>query len=152
MFLDPQALLSGNETSDELLKYCWSQQECRGCLDRGPCSWCPTTSTCIPNTASIQLLAPIGNPDVCPHWAERWELRTRPLGCYVSTITFLACIVSILSTFFVIGLAVTGFKFGRWVRRKWKGREEGWWRGWRLRLVDVRRGEETEQSPLLREV
>ncbi|KAG0650769.1 hypothetical protein D0Z07_2487 [Hyphodiscus hymeniophilus] len=123
---------------------------------------CAQTSTCIPNNASIQLLAPIGNPDICPLWSERWELRSRPLGCHVSTITFLTCIISVLSTFLVIGVAYAGFRFGRWARRKWKSKEKdwwifwkhyqpGWWRGWRLRLVDVRRSEETERSPLLAE-
>jgi hypothetical protein len=120
------------------------------------------TSTCIPNTAPIQIIAPIGNPDICPLWSERWELRTRPLGCHVSTITLLTCIVSVLVTFLVIGLAVLAFLFGRWLQRRWKGRREdwwgvwkyydpAWWRHWRLRLVDVRRVGETEQSPLLGE-
>jgi len=70
--------------------------------------------------------------------------------------------VSVLSTLLVVGLAVAGYKFGKWVKRRWKSRSKdcwrvwkyykpGWWRGWRLRLVDVRRAEETEQNPLLGE-
>jgi len=152
----------GNASFDELLKYCWSQQECWGCLDRNPCSWCPTTSTCIPNNATIQLLAPISNPDICPLWSERWELRARPLGCHVSTITFFTCVVSVLATFLVVILGLLGFWFERWVKSIWKGRQEGWWRvweyyqqgwwrGWRLKLVNVGRGGETERSPLLGE-
>ena len=78
----------------------------------------------------------------------------------MSTITLFTCVVSVVSTFVVVVLVVLGFGFGRWVRRKWKGRGEGWWRvwrGWRLRLVDVRRGRrkgkgrDEERTPLLGE-
>lgn len=124
------------------------------------------SSTCIPNTAQIPLLAPIRYPDVCPHWAERWEIRTRPLGCHVSTITFLSCVVSILSTFLVVGLVVLAVWLGKNLRGRWKGRQRGWWkvwrlyragwwRGWRIRLVNVRRnneeGEGDERRRLLGE-
>jgi len=71
----------------------------------------PESSTCVPNTSKIQILAPIGNPDICPLWSERWELRTRPLGCHISTITFLTCIVSVLSTFVVILLIWGGLSW-----------------------------------------
>jgi len=59
-------------------------------------------------------------------------------------------------------LAVGAFYFGGWVRRKWKGRGEEWWktwkwrvwsgkwaRGWRGRFVDKRGGDEEERRPLL---
>jgi len=124
--------------------------------------------TCIPNLSTLQILAPITNADICPLWSERWEVRTRGLGCHVSTITLLTCVVSVVSTFLVIGLVALAFRVGKWVGEKWKGKEEGWWkfwrweawrwrrwgvwkfewaRGWRVRLVDVRRDE--ERTPLL---
>ncbi|TVY58122.1 hypothetical protein LCER1_G001909 [Lachnellula cervina] len=116
------------------------------------------SSTCVPNTSKIPILAPIRNPDICPLWSERWELRTRPLGCHVSTITFLTCIISVLATFLAVGFTVVGFKVGRRIQANWKTRPEGWWkawsryqpgwwRGWRLRLVDIRDAE--AERPLL---
>ncbi len=68
--------------------------------------------------------------------------------------------MSVVSTFVVVGLVVLGFGFGRLVRGKWKGRRKDWWRvwrGWRLRLVDVRsrrrrgKGRDEERTPLLGE-
>lgn len=100
------------------------------------------------------------NADICPLWSERWELRTKGLGCHVSTITLFTCVVSVVSTFLVVGLVVLGVGFGKWVRGKWRGRGDDWWRvwrGWRLRLVDVGRGRERgkgrdeETTPLLGE-
>ena len=79
----------------------------------------------------------------------------------MSTITLLTCVVSVLSTFLVVGMVVLGFWVGWWVGGKWKGRREGWWRvwkwrfwkaewarGWRVRLVDVEGGRD-EERPLL---
>ena len=118
------------------------------------------SGTCIPNPSHPALLAPFSNPDICPLWSERWELRTSALGCHVSTITFLTCIVSVIATLVIVGLVVGAFFFGRWVSGVWAGRGEEWWRfwrGWRIGLVDVvdrrRRTEEEEvddeQRPLL---
>ncbi|KAI1431695.1 hypothetical protein GGR50DRAFT_43186 [Xylaria sp. CBS 124048] len=90
---------------------CWAIQDCRGCLRQPDCSWCPFSWTCVPNSHRIQFLAPIWEGDnTCPHWAERWEIRTRPLGCQVSTITTLTALVSIAWTLlfvFLVWLAVT---------------------------------------------
>jgi len=83
----------------------------------------------VPNTAIIQILAPIWNENICPHWSERWEVRSRTLGCHVSTITFFTAIVAFLVGLVTVGIVVTGWKFGSWAREKWRGR--------RLRLVDV---------------
>ncbi|TVY41251.1 hypothetical protein LSUB1_G002639, partial [Lachnellula subtilissima] len=106
----------------------------------------------------IPILAPIHNADICPLWSERWELRTRPLGCHVSTITFLTCILSVLATFLAVGFTVVGFKVGWRIQANWKTRSEGWWKIWsryrpgwwgglRLRLIDIR---DTEaERPLL---
>ncbi|KOS22019.1 hypothetical protein ESCO_002341 [Escovopsis weberi] len=81
-----------------LFDWCWTQQSCGGCLSREKCSWCPYTWTCVPNEYDIPLLAPAYNDKVCPHWAERWELRTRPLGCQVSTITALTAAGAVSAT------------------------------------------------------
>ncbi|ORY66262.1 uncharacterized protein BCR38DRAFT_313518, partial [Pseudomassariella vexata] len=86
--------------------HCWKQQNCYSCLDQSACSWCPFSWTCVPNSNRIPLLAPAEDKNVCPHWAERWEIRTRPLGCQVSTITTLTALVSIFSTLFVVVLTV----------------------------------------------
>ncbi|KAF7867410.1 hypothetical protein EAF04_005493 [Stromatinia cepivora] len=75
-----------NESSDDLLYKCWGHQDCLDCLPKGPCSWCPVSSTCAPNTSPMQILAPVLNIDICPLWSERWELRARPFSCHVSTV------------------------------------------------------------------
>ncbi|PHH65469.1 hypothetical protein CDD81_2249 [Ophiocordyceps australis] len=45
------------------------------------------TGACVPNSFTMPLLAPVYDTRVCPYPPERWEIRTRPLGCHVSTIT-----------------------------------------------------------------
>jgi hypothetical protein len=82
----------------------------------------------VPNIALVPILAPVTNPDVCPFWDERWEVRTRPLGCYVSTITFLTCLGSVFGTLLVLLLMVGISRGVRFMGRVWRGREEGWWR------------------------
>jgi len=124
------------------------------------------SSTCVPNTSRVHILAPINNPNICPLWvqgSERWELRSRPLGCHVSTITFLTCIISVLSTFVVIVLVAMIVKTIPAMKMRWKTRSEGWWRfwryyrpswwrGWRFRLIDLgTHGREPEERPLLGE-
>jgi hypothetical protein len=119
------------------------------------------SGTCVPNTARISILAPIFNPDVCSLWSERWEVRTRPLGCHVSTITLLTCFITVLSTFVVIGLVAVGVKASRCIEPRWRRRssgwwkiwrhyQPGWWRGWRLELRDKRSTSQwLESTPLL---
>ncbi|KAI2614078.1 uncharacterized protein GGS25DRAFT_470259 [Hypoxylon fragiforme] len=97
---------------DDHLKRCWRIQHCKGCLgQQSDCSWCPFSWTCVPNRHKVPFLAPAWDDNACPHWAERWEMRTRPLGCQVSTITTLTSLVSILSTL-VLVLLVTIVVFG----------------------------------------
>ncbi|CAL3962224.1 unnamed protein product [Diplocarpon coronariae] len=126
---------SSDTPYNEWLKLCWTQQECGECLGTrsAPCSWCPSSGACIPNPSHPQLLAPFSKPYICPLSTERWELRTKALGCNISTITILA-----------------------WARRAWSRRGDGWWgfwREWRLRLVNTagrkRLVENDEQRPLL---
>jgi len=148
-----------NDT-DDLLQKCWGHQECWGCLGQGSCGWCPTTSTCVPNPYSLHLLGPFIDPDICPLWSERWELRSRPLGCHVSTITLLTCIISVVSTFLVIGSAVLAVRAMRWIITRWKARSpdwwrvwrhfhSGWWKAWMLEWRDKEPRRSTESDPLL---
>ncbi|KAI0135150.1 hypothetical protein F4814DRAFT_400020 [Daldinia grandis] len=121
---------AGNPADDAHLQRCWRIQNCKECLkEESDCSWCPFSWTCVPNSNQIQLLAPAWNENVCPHWAERWEIRTRPLGCQVSTITTLASLVSIASTLAFV-LLVTLVVFG--IRRLmgYNKKNPGWWRIW----------------------
>ncbi|PSS27930.1 hypothetical protein M430DRAFT_160727 [Amorphotheca resinae ATCC 22711] len=160
MSLNKQNRKPEDDQFDDLLHVCWPHQECSSCLKQGPCSWCPTSSTCVPNMYKIHLLAPISNADICPLWSERWELRARCLGCHVSTITLLTCIVSVCSTFLVIGLVAVAVKAGIEVQRRWNARSDGWWKAWKLyrgdwwswrfRLVNLREQDDSgEQRPLL---
>lgn len=76
------------------------------------CGTCQTSS-CVPNSHTIPMLAPAYDENICPHWAERWEIRTRPFGCQVSTITSLTSLVSIASTVvlvLVVFLSVLGVR------------------------------------------
>ncbi|KAF4841731.1 hypothetical protein CGCSCA4_v009261 [Colletotrichum siamense] len=141
---------TAKETTDEHFFRCWQRQDCKGCLAEDRCSWCPMTSACVPNPYAIPLLAPAWNEDVCPHWAERWELRTRPLGCQVSTITSLTSIISIVSTLVVVLLVTLLFVTIRWARRR-SVKEPGWWRVWQYdwRHIVTRRDNIGEQDPLL---
>ncbi|KAF6825761.1 hypothetical protein CMUS01_09706 [Colletotrichum musicola] len=121
---------TARETTDEHFFRCWQRQDCKACLKENQCGWCPMTSACVPNPYAIPLLAPAYNEDICPHWAERWELRTRPLGCQVSTITSLTSIISILSTLVVIAAVTLVVLLVRWSRRR-SQEDPGWWRVWK---------------------
>lgn len=161
------------ETYDDMLRICWSKQDCSSCLNTAwmkaddgggsvGCSWCPGSQTCIPNPYSPPLFAPFHNPDICPLWYERWELRTKPLGCYVSTITFLSVIVTVISTLLIVGILVAiGFGIRRFVLWNREEINRGWWKVWRwrveLRDLGSKRGGrgangavlENERAPLL---
>src|SRR6478735_3673567 len=104
------------------------------------------TWSCVPNTSNIPLLAPAYNENVCPHWAERWELRSRPLGCQVSSITSLTAIITIVSTLFFVLFVVMLVITTRWVRRCHKN--TGWWQPQDHRR-DRARMQHGEHEPLL---
>ncbi|OAA79594.1 hypothetical protein LEL_03080 [Akanthomyces lecanii RCEF 1005] len=74
---------------------CWAQQDCGRCISTDECSWCPYTWACVPNKQHPAFLAPIYNEDVCPARAERWELRSQPFGCRVSTYTVFSTAITI---------------------------------------------------------
>ncbi|KAK0747894.1 hypothetical protein B0T21DRAFT_406460 [Apiosordaria backusii] len=112
--------LGPSEDPDDHLRRCWRQQSCSPCLAQDACSWCPFTQSCTPNTHTLPLLAPISQPDICPHWSERWEVRSRPFGCHVSTITALSVIISILSTILLGVLVWVGIVvYKRLKRAEW---------------------------------
>ncbi|EFW23142.1 conserved hypothetical protein [Coccidioides posadasii str. Silveira] len=98
--------LSGS-SDDDLLRFCWGFQDCWSCLKASSsCSWCPFSSACVPNPSTIPIFSPVLNNSICPLGPkEQWELRSRPLGCAVSTITVLTAITSILGTS-IVGLLV----------------------------------------------
>lgn len=56
------------------------------------------TWSCVPNEYTIPVMAPAFGGNICPHPDERWEVRTRPLGCKVSSGTALAVVIAVLST------------------------------------------------------
>ncbi|KAK3341203.1 hypothetical protein B0T25DRAFT_334308 [Lasiosphaeria hispida] len=160
LFLRPGPVAM-NETSsptDEHLLRCWRQQYCGGCLSQDKCSWCPFTQSCVPNDYSTQLLAPAYDENICPHWAERWEIRTHPFGCQVSTITSLASIISIVSTLVFVLLVWLSLWAIRRLRKYHGEQESGWWKVWtsgsgeesRLRVRQPRANRPQEQEPLLR--
>jgi len=81
---------------DRRVAECWGLQSCSSCIhSKHGCGWCPSSSTCVPVSS---LLEPITNAHTCPLREERFELRTRALGCGCSTTTLLSIIVTILAT------------------------------------------------------
>ncbi|KAH6898983.1 hypothetical protein B0T10DRAFT_125683 [Thelonectria olida] len=122
-----------DDDKHEHLLRCWSRQTCDGCLNTAQCSWCPFTWSCVPNSHAFPALAPAYDENICPHWAERWEIRTRPLGCQVSTITSLTAIVSVLSTLVFIGL-VFGVVVAIRRLRRFNKEHPGWLGRLRLRV------------------
>ena len=94
------------------------------------------------------MLAPAYDENICPHWAERWEVRTQPFGCQVSTITSLTSIISIVSTLVFVLLVLLIVLGVRRVRRYSKD-HPGWWRSFRYRWWDRLTLKDDEQEPLL---
>ncbi|KAH7133541.1 hypothetical protein EDB81DRAFT_105001 [Dactylonectria macrodidyma] len=137
-----------DEGQREHLLRCWTKQNCDGCLNTARCSWCPYTSSCVPNSYAIPALAPAYDDKICPHWSEKWEIRTRPLGCHVSTITTLTTIVTIASTLTLVGL-LFGLVFSIRRLRRYNKEHPGWWRALRRRWWSVVRRRRGEEEPLL---
>lgn len=110
------------DTNDPLFHVCWRRQSCSHCLagDVG-CSWCATSSTCVPNPARLPILAPIRNDRICPLGSkERWELRALPFGCNVSTLTFLSVLGTTFGMLAMTGIGFVGYWMVRSLRRRWK--------------------------------
>ena len=97
---------------------------------------------------------PAYDENVCPHWAERWELRTRPLGCQVSTITTLTSLVTIASTLLAVLLGFLAALGARRLRAYAAAHPGGRWQLWQWvgrgkrdgRLVPERTAQGTERS------
>ncbi|PNH44128.1 hypothetical protein VD0004_g3508 [Verticillium dahliae] len=120
---------------------CWRNAECHKCLSEPQCGWCPLTWACVPNSYPIPLLAPAYDEGICPYREERWEMRTRPLGCQVSTVTGLTGVISIASTLVFLLLAVAAV-FA--CRRAWR-----WGKAGRHRWNRFRSSRSGEAEPLL---
>lgn len=144
-----RANFSQAEDQDEHFRRCWSKQTCHNCLAASQCSWCPFTWSCVPNSHKIPLLAPAYDENVCPHWAERWELRTRPLGCQVSSITSITSIVSITSTLVFVLLVFLIVKGVRWFRHYHKTHPRWWRQLHRYRWYRIMTLRDGEYEPLL---
>ena len=134
-----------HSTSEDTLSRCWRHQFCHACINsKAGCGWCPGSSTCIPASS---LLSPVTNAQICPLRNERFELRTRALGCGCSTTTLLSIIVTVFATLVAAALlwavgvslwkANRAFGSGSWrgvevwikdgggrVERQWRG--ESW--------------------------
>ncbi|OAX77807.1 hypothetical protein ACJ72_07889 [Emergomyces africanus] len=124
-----------DDNIDPLLYFCWRQQSCGSCLEASKaCSWCFGSSTCVPNRSPIPLLAPLTSSSICPLASrERWELRATPLGCNVSTLTFLTNVFSVLATLLLV---LVGWRVVALGRKRWRvggfgpgpgGRRRGYW-------------------------
>lgn len=89
-------------TEQERAAACWRHQDCGSCLDekRG-CGWCPASSICVPAST---LLDPVSHKHICPFESERFELRTKALGCGCSTTTLLSVIVTVFATLAALAL------------------------------------------------
>ncbi|KAJ5082274.1 hypothetical protein N7532_011317 [Penicillium argentinense] len=112
----------GIETSDPLFHVCWRRQSCSYCLAGDvACSWCATSSACVPNSAHLPILAPIHATQICPLGSkERWELRALPFGCNVSTMTFLSVVVAVVGTVALAGIGFAVYWLVRAMRQRWK--------------------------------
>ncbi|KYK56024.1 hypothetical protein DCS_07990 [Drechmeria coniospora] len=140
--MDPLAIVASRnnfttvEGEREHLMRCWSRQTCGACLDQDECSWCPFTWSCVPNSYGIPLLAPASNPNICPHPAERWELRTVPFGCHVSSVTVVTASIAIIVTaLFVSFILISAVAVLRW--RRYKRQTPDWRDKWRRRWREV---------------
>ncbi|KAL1304204.1 hypothetical protein AAFC00_000627 [Neodothiora populina] len=113
-------------SNGDRLAACWRIQDCYNCLrSNAGCGWCPQSSTCIPASS---LLEPLKR-SVCPLKAERWELRTRALGCGCSTTTLLSILVTILCTI-VTMLLCYGIWRAQILQWLWRILGFGAWDGW----------------------
>ena len=77
---------------------------------------------------ATNLLAPVTKPGICPLRDERFELRTKALGCDCSTTTLLSVIVTVVCTcvalllLYGIGLAIARLNavYGTGAFRGWE--------------------------------
>lgn len=79
------------------------------------------------------LLDPVFKTDVCPFHRERFELRTRALGCGCSTTTLLSVIVTVVSTIVALLVLYAIFLGVRALDRIYG---TGARRGWEIEVLD----------------
>ncbi|KAJ5628112.1 hypothetical protein N7490_010340 [Penicillium lividum] len=159
MALDHNISLTESDDNDPLFHLCWRRQSCSQCLTEVNCSWCAISSTCVPNAGRVPILAPIGSDQICPLGSkERWEMRSRPLGCNVSTLTFLSVIVSVSGTVALFAIALLIIWLVRRARRRLKqteyerlGEPQDSWFAWLdlSSLLSLEGQEDAETRPLL---
>lgn len=74
--------------------------------------------------------------------SERFELRTKPLGCSVSTVTALTAIVSVFSTLLLVGIIFVVVRYHASLGALWR-------RIWRRNRGEEEDGEPNENTSLL---
>lgn len=79
------------------------------------------------------LLDPVFKPSLCPLAEDRFELRTKTLGCGCSTTTLLSIIISVVATLFAILILYSIFLCARFVNRVYG---TGSRCGWELGIAD----------------
>lgn len=118
-------------TMNNRVASCWGYQSCSGCIHSSHgCGWCPSSSNCVPVNS---LLDPISNASTCPSREERFELRTKALGCGCSTITLLSIIVTVFAT---IAALILLYGIVVLIRRGNQVLGTGIWRGTGMEIKD----------------
>ena len=98
----PQEALPMPPPSDQRIAACWRMGDCHQCIHSpARCGWCASSNLCVPATS---LLEPVSNAGACPLRRERWELRTRALGCGCSTTTLLSVVGAVVATLAALAL------------------------------------------------
>jgi hypothetical protein len=79
------------------------------------------------------LLDPVSKSDICPLKSERFELRTKALGCGCSTTTLLSVIVTFFATIAALAL-LYGFILAIYKLNQVYG--TGAYRGWKVEVLE----------------
>ena len=124
---------------EDHLSACWRISNCNNCINSSHgCGWCASSSACVPASS---LLEPITNSHICPSRNERFELRTRALGCGCSTTTLLSVIVTVFATIVALGVL---YGIGVLVYKANSTFGTGTWRGIEVEIKDD--GTKTEKQ------
>jgi len=127
-----QSIITTDFNTDKTrLSACWSVQDCRSCTHSSHgCGWCPYSSSCVPTT---NLLKPVSDANICPLRSERFELRTKALGCGCSTTTLISVIVTVFAT-----IAALALLYGIGLAIFWANRVfgSGTWNGWEIEVKE----------------
>jgi hypothetical protein len=96
------------------------------------------SGTClpIPRGNHLPLLSPVWDTySICPTYDDRWDLRTKTLGCHVNTLTVFTCIITVVCTLLGLGLIAGIWKAVAYCFAPLEG-AGGRGRGWRIALVE----------------